>query len=400
MNHDVVIVSGIRTPFGKFGGTLKDFSTIELSSVVMNSVLKKAGISRQTVQEVNWGVCSQAEADEVLAPIIARQALLKAGLPDTTISMTIDQACCSGMAAVKHSFLSVRRGDVTASLGGGAEVMSRTPMVIRPLRWGNRLGDVVIRDPAYGLRYFDYNLVTLDAAEVALEYGISRAEQDEWAYRSQQKWLKAYKEKKFEDEIVPITTLQDNRVFAVDEFPRPDTTIEKLASLPTVFGSPSITAGNAPGLNDGAAVLLLMNRSEVEKRHLKSLATIICTASAATTPRHIASVPALAIKKALSQSKLSIDDMKLIEINEAFAAVPLVSSLILGGENRERILQIRERLNVNGGAIAIGHPVGASGARILLTLIHELRRRGGGYGVASICGGLAQAEAIIVKVDD
>ncbi|WLR52601.1 thiolase family protein [Bacillus tianshenii] len=401
MTKTAVLTGGIRTPFGKFGGFFKDFSTVELSSIVMKELLKRSEGLSDKISNVNWGVCTQAEAEEVVAPVIARQALLKAGLPPETNSMTIDKACCSGMSAVSQSAHTIMRGDAAISIAGGAEVMSRTPMMIRPLRWGNRLGDVNIRDPLNGIRYMDYNLVSIDAADVALEYGVSREEQDKWAYRSQQRWKQANEGGKFSDEVMEITkTDRKNNVYTCkeDEFPRPETTYEKLASLKTVLGSSTVTPGNAPGLNDGAVGLMLMDAETAKQNNQPILAEIISTASVATNPRDIATVPALAIQKALEKADLTVDDLSLFEINEAFAAVPLVSTILLGEKNKEKIEEIRSKTNVNGGSIAMGHPVGASGARILLTLIHELRRNGGGYGAASICGGLAQGEAIIIKV--
>ncbi|MDP5275624.1 thiolase family protein [Chengkuizengella axinellae] len=398
----VKVISGVRSPFGKFGGSLKDFSTISLSALVMNEVVRRSQIPTSEVEEVNWGVCTQSEAREVLAPVIARQALLKAGLPDNTVSMTIDKACCSGLASISESAKSIQLGEVHTSIAGGAEVMSRTPMVIRNLRWGSRLGDVVIRDPAYEIKYYDYNLVSIDASDVALEYGVTREEQDIWAYESHQKWRTANQANKFDDELMSVTIPKKREadiLFQTDEFPRPTTTVEKLSQLPTVLGSKTITAGNAPGLNDGAVSVMLMSEQKAQRLGKKPIAEIISTASVADDPRMMATVPGLAIKKALTKADLNIKDLDFIEINEAFAAVPLVSALILTEGDRNQAKQLHNRMNVNGGAVAIGHPVGASGARILLTLIHELKRRGGGYGAASICGGLAQGEAMIVKVD-
>ncbi|MBM7648679.1 acetyl-CoA C-acetyltransferase [Bacillus ectoiniformans] len=395
-----VIVSGKRSAFGKFGGSLKELSTVELSGKVMKAAADELPLPAEAVQEVNWGVCTQAESKEVVAPIIARQSLLKAGFSPQTISATIDQACCSGMAAIKQSYYSIERGEVDVSLAGGAEVMSRTPIVVPSLRWGNKMGDVTLNDPVYGLRYHDFNLVSVDASEVAMDYGVDRKQQDEFALDSQQKWKKAQEAGQFEEQIHPITisSKRGEQVFRVDESPR-DTTLEKLSNLPTVFNAPTITAGNAPGLSDGAAALTLMSESAAANHGIKPQAKIITVASVADDPRNIATVPGQAILKALKQANLTVDDLDLIEINEAFAAVPLVSSLVLTDGDRARAAELHKRLNVNGGAIALGHPVGASGARIVLSLIHALKQRGGGYGAASICGGLAQGEAIIVHVE-
>ncbi|ADC50734.1 acetyl-CoA acetyltransferase [Alkalihalophilus pseudofirmus OF4] len=398
---ECVIVAGKRSAFGKFGGSLKDFSTVQLSQELMKGVLLNLAIAPEEVQEVNWGVCTQAEAKEVIAPIIARQALLKAGLSPQTISQTIDQACCSGLAALKQSYYSIKRAESEVVLAGGAEVMSRTPMVVPALRWGNRMGHMTIHDPAYGIRYHDFNLVSQDAAEVALEYGIDRNEQDEFAYMSQLNWERANSLGKFKAEIYPLVIEGSKKevIFDMDEAPRPGTTLQKLASLPTVFDSPTITAGNAPGLSDGACSMVLMKRDTAMEKGITPLAEVMGVASVADDPRNIATVPGRAIQKVLKEANLSIDTVKVIEINEAFAAVPLVSSLVIAEGDKEKAMKIREKMNVNGGAIALGHPVGASGARIVLTLMNELKRQGGGYGVASICGGLAQGEAILIKVD-
>jgi acetyl-CoA C-acetyltransferase len=241
----------------------------------------------------------------------------------------------------------------------------------------------------------------VDAGEVALQHGISREEQDRWALQSQQRYEAARQAGKLAEEIVPITVpgpKGERLQLAADEFPRPDTTLEKLARLPTVYGSPTVTAGNAPGLDAGAAGLVLTRRSVAQQLQLEPLGTLTAVVSTAEPPRQIASVPAAAITKGLQAAGWALSDLALIEINEAFAAMPLVSTKILAGGDEKSLQHLRERTNVNGGAIAIGHPVGASGARILLTLLLELRRRGGGRGAAAICGGLAQGDCAMVEV--
>jgi acetyl-CoA C-acetyltransferase len=242
----------------------------------------------------------------------------------------------------------------------------------------------------------------VDAGEVAVEHGVTRQEQDEWALRSHQRYGEAFSMNKFSDEMIPVEITAKGappRMMVQDEQYRPDVTLEKLAKLPTIYGSPTVTAGNAPGLNDGAAALLIMSKERAEALGLKPLATIVDMANAATAPRLIAEVPAYAIRKVLARTGLTLDQMDLIEINEAFAAVPLVSSKILGEGDPGRVAALRNKLNVNGGAVAVGHANTASGARLMMTLIYELRRCGGGYGVAAICGGLAQGDAAVVKVE-
>jgi acetyl-CoA C-acetyltransferase len=282
--------------------------------------------------------------------------------------------------------------------------MSRTPHLAPGARWGTKLGHIRLFDPLFELGYKSkgFNPVSVDAGEVALEYGVTREMQDEWGLGSQQRYAKAYSEGKFKigEELVPVVIPQrkgDPIVIGKDESPRM-TSLEALANLKTIYGSPTVTPGNAPPMNAGASAILVMTREKAEEKRLKPLATIMTATCLAMAPRYIASTPALTIQKALNMVNMTIDDMDLIEINEAFAAMPLVSTKILANGDEKKWKELREKTNVNGGAIAIGHPVGASGARIAMTLAYELRRRGGGYGVAAICGGLAQGEAIILKV--
>jgi acetyl-CoA C-acetyltransferase len=259
-------------------------------------------------------------------------------------------------------------------------------------------------DGLFGLGYKGFNPVSVDAGEVALEYGITREDQDRWAYQSQMKYAKAFGEGKFKigEELVKVEIplkKGPSIILEKDEFPKPDTTLEKLQKLPLVYGSPTVTAGNAPGLDTGASAILIMSEKKAKEKGLKPLAKILSMVATATTPRLIAAIPGFTIQKALEKAQVTLDQIDLIEINEAFAAMPLVSAKILADGNSEKMQTILGKTNVNGGAIAIGHPVGASGARILMTLIYELRRRGGGIGVASICGGLAQGDGAIVKVE-
>lgn len=287
----------------------------------------------------------------------------------------------------------------------GAENMSRTPQIAPPeIRWGQRMGPIVFRDCLSPIGHPGYPPESVNAGKAALEYGIGREEQDEWAYRSQMRYQEAKKAGKFKigEELVSVEIPQKKGpplIFAEDTFPKPDTTLEKLARLKTIYDSPTVTPGNAPGLDTGASALLIASEEKSKEFGLKPLAKIVGTASVCTDPTMIAINPGLAIKKVLSKKGMTADEIDLFEINEAFAAVPLVSSKILGDMEASKTERIREKLNVNGGAIAIGHPVGASGARLIMTLTYELRRRGGGYGVASICGGLSQGDAVLVKVE-
>lgn len=401
--NDVVVVSAVRTPFGKFGGTLKDIPSIELGAMVIREVLQRVNVKGEEVDETYYGTAVTAEV-ALETDVPARQATLRAGMPSDSISLTLDRACCSSLAAVRLGFRAIKAGEINVALGVGADNMSRTPYVAPDIRWGKGLGNIQLLDGLFALGYPGFNPVSVDAGEVALEHGVTREDQDHWAYESQMKYAKAFTEGKFKvgEELMKVEISKKKGppiIFEGDEFPKPDTTLEKLSRLPLVYGSPTVTAGNAPGLDSGAAAILIMSEEKAKGKGLKPLAKIISMIATATTPRLIAAIPGLTIQKVLEKSKISLDQIDLIEINEAFAAMPLVSAKILADGDPEKMKSLLEKTNVNGGAIAIGHPVGASGARILMTLIYELRRRGGGIGVASICGGLAQGDGAIVQVD-
>jgi len=402
--NSVVIVSAVRTPFGKFGGTLKNIASIDLGAMVIREVLRRVKVKGEEVEEVYYGTAVPAEVG-LETDVPARQATLKAGMPSESISVTVDRACCSSLAAVRFGYRAIKTGEIEIALGAGAENMSRTPLVLPPgVRWGSRLGSVELWDCLYGLGYKGFNPVSVDAGEVALEYGITREDQDRWAYQSQMKYAKAFSEGKFNigEELMKVEIPQGKSppiIFERDEFPKPDTTLEKLSKLPLVYGSPTVTAGNAPGLDTGASAILMMSERRAKDKGLRPLAKILCMVATATAPRLIAAIPGFTIQKALEKAQTTLDQIDLIEINEAFAAMPLVSAKILADGDPERMEALLRKTNVNGGAIAIGHPVGASGARILMTLIYELRRRGGGKGVASICGGLAQGDGVVVDVE-
>lgn len=399
----VYIVEAVRTPYGKFGGTLKDIQPSDLASKVIKELVSRSGIPSETVDEVHLGCCIHCEEKDP-SPVIARQALIKAGLPVNTVSSTVDRACCSSTGAINIGMMSIQLRKADIVIAGGVEVMSRVPHMNRNIRWNNKkLSDFTLRDPLYNIGYKDYEAVAVDAGNVALEFGVSREDQDLWAYTTQQRYENARKQGKIKEEIMPIEIIDkkgNKTIFQEDECPRPQTTMEALAKLPIVYGSPTVTAGNAPGLNDGAAAVMLMSESKVKELNITPLAEIISIACTADKPNYIASVPATVINKVLKGQNLTIDNIKLIEINEAFAAMPLVSSKILGDFNEEKVQELRNKINVNGGAIACGHPTGSSGARIIMTLLYELRRIGGGYGVASICGGLAQGDAVLIKVPE
>jgi len=400
----VVIVSAARTPFGSFKGSLKNFSAYELGAIVIQEVIQRAGLEKHQVNEVYMGCAIHGENEDFISPCVARQALIKAGLPPETISLTLDKACCSSIVAIQLAFRKIKGDPSLCALAAGAECFSRVPFIVNPqlrIGTGNKLSHITIRDPLIRMGYKDFKPVAVDAGEVAVQYGVTREDQDRWALLSQQRYQEAERLGRFRDEILAVRVQNEKGneiVFDKDEFPKPYTTLEKLSNLPTVYGSPTVTAGNAPGLNDGASAVLLMSEEKAKALGLKPLAEIVAVESIADKPGNITIVPATLIKKLLTKMKMTLKEIDLIEVNEAFAAMPTTCCKILAEGDPGEEMVLREKTNVNGGAVAIGHPLGASGARLVMTLMYELRRRGGGHGIASICGGLAQGEGVLIKV--
>ncbi|HEY50035.1 MAG TPA: thiolase family protein [Dehalococcoidia bacterium] len=402
-DNDVVIVSAVRTPFGRYGGSLRDFDYYDLGAIPMREVLDRVKLSPDMVGEVFWGVGDTSPCKDPYTPVAARQSLIKAGLPHETPSISFDMACVSAMHAVKLANMTIILGEIDAAIAGGATSFSQEPLIVRGLRFsGYRLGDVKMEDPLLALGYKDFNPVAVDADNVALEYGIDRQEQDEWAFRSHQNYGNAWNAGKFKDEIMPLEIPQpkgEPKVLDIDEQYRPDTSLERLASLKTVYNTRAITAGNAPGMNDGATAILVMTRRKAEELGLEPLATVVAQVSIAINASRMPEGPGYAMQKVLKKADLTLDDMAVMEINEAFACVPLVSTKLVAEGDDKKLKEIRDRMNINGSAIAIGHPNTASGARLIMNLMYELRRRGGGYALGAICGGLAQADATIIKVE-
>lgn len=401
--NDIVMVSAVRTPFGRYGGSLKDFDYFDLGAIPMREVLKRVNLEPKVVEEVFWGVGDTSVCKDVYTPVAARQTLLRAGLPAETPSISLDKACVSAMSAVKLGAMAIRLGEIEVAMGGGATSFSQEPLIVRGLRFGGfRIGDVKMEDPLFQLGYKDYNPVSVDTDNVAAEYGISRMEQDEWALRSHQNYGKAWKEGKFKDEIIPLEIPQKGKeplILDIDEQYREDTTLERLSKLKPIYGCKAVTAGNAPGLNDGATAILFMTRKKAEELHLESIGSIVAMTSIAIHPNRMPEGPGMAIQRVLDLAGIRLDQIDVIEINEAFAAVPLVSIEVLCHRDKVLAKAVQKKTNINGSAIAIGHPNTASGARIMMTLAYELRRRGGGYAVGAICGGLAQADACIIKFE-
>jgi acetyl-CoA C-acetyltransferase len=404
-NSDVVIVSALRTPFGRYCGSLTNIDYFDLGAIPIREVLKRVNVAPNTVGEVFWGVGDTSVCKDVYTPVAARQTLIKAGLPHETASISFDMACVSAMHAVKLAAMEMKAGEIDCAIAGGATSFSREPLIVRNLRTnGFRIGDVKMEDPLFALGYKDFNPVSVDSDIIALQHGVERAEQDEWACRSHIKYGEAWKAGKYKEEIFPLSIPQekgDPKILDIDEQYRPTTTLEGLAKLKTVYNTKTITAGNAPGLNDGASAILLMTRQKATEMGLKPLATIVTSVHFAMNASRMPEAPGYGMLMALKKAGLTLDDMAVMEINEAFACVPLVSLRILAGGDNEKakIQQLKEKTNINGSAIAIGHPNTASGARIVMNLMYELRRRGGGYAIGSLCGGLAQSETCIIKVD-
>lgn len=403
MPGEVAVVSAVRSPFGRFGGTLRDFSLPELGGKVYAEAIRRAGVDPADVEEVATGV-NLPGADRS----IARQVLIAAGIPTSRVAYTVDRACCSSMAAISMASRSIRLGDTRVAAAGGTENMSKVPYFLTAQRWGHSLGDVVLTDQLVIACPMTGRPRAQQVGEEAVEFGITREQQDAWALRSHQNYLRAQEAGKFAEEVMLISVPQPRGepvLFAQDESVRPGTTLEKLAALKTVYGSPTVTAGNAPGLNTGASAMVLMAPEEAERRGVRPLATLVGWAMASGHPDKLASIPAESARLVLERTGLTVDDVDVIEINEAFAAVPLVSTLVLAGGDQERAEALREKTNVNGGAVAIGHPTGATGARLVMTMIYELRRRAEAengrpyYGLATLCGGIGEAEAMLVRVD-
>jgi len=396
--REVVIVSAARTPFGKFGGLLKDFTAVDLGTQAVSASLKRIDLDPAAVDELYLGVAVLAGT----ASVAARQILFTSGLPPHTPSLTIDRACCSSMTCVGLGLRNIRSGEIHTAVAGGMEAMSQTPLIARGVRWGVRLGGVMLEEPLF-LRNPILNIpLAVGAAEVALEHGVNREEQDRWALRSHQRYFSALEAGKLADEIQPVEISSEKgstRSLNRDESPRSDTTIEKLRALPTVYGSKTVTAGNAPGLNDGASALVLMSKERQKELGIVPLAKILTYVNIAGDPLASPYLPAHAILKALERAGRKLSDLKRLEINEAFAATALVSTKVLSSDSEKVLEELRSITNVNGGAVAMGHPTGASGGRIAMTLVYELRRAGGGLGAAAICGGYGQSDAIVVEVD-
>lgn len=401
---DVVIVGYARTPFDKFGGVCREIPSAQLAEWTIRELLKRTGLGAEVIDDVNLGMTILLEAG-TQTDVIARQALLRAGLRPETLSTTLDRACCSATTALQQSWKNLMLGEAEISIAIGVDNMSRVPLYLPPkARWeGTRMGHMQVTDMLNELQIPGFGIVAVDAGEVAVEYGVTREMQDEWAARSHRLYLEALANGYIDDELFPLEIPQGKNkppiIFAADAGPRPGTSVEALSQLRTVYGSPTVTGGNAPGLSTGASGVVVTTRKKAAELGLEVFATVVKVQSIALKDRYIAVAPAVAIKTALEATGLTLEDIKCIEINEAFAAMPLVSTKILGEDDKVKIQKLRDITNMDGGAVALGHPVGASGLRITMHAMNILRRQGGGYAIAAICGGLAQGDAVVLKVD-
>ncbi|HZO34651.1 MAG TPA: acetyl-CoA C-acetyltransferase [Gaiellaceae bacterium] len=379
-----VIVSALRTPFGKLGGGLAPYEATELGAIVIRAALERIGVEPHEPDYAIMGQVLQAGAGQ--AP--ARQAAVAAGLPIETPADTINKVCASSIRAIEIADAMIRAGEVDVVVTGGMESMSNAPYLLKRARFGYRLGDGELIDSAVfdGLTStFDGLHMVQQNSKVSRELGISRERQDAWAARSHARAAAAQAAGRFDDEIVPVGDV------TADEAVRPETTEEKLATLKPVFDPEgTTTAGNAPGLNDGASCVVVCSEEWAKRRGLEPLATILSQGYVADDFAYLARTPANAGAIALRKAGKTIDDVERVEINEAFASVASNSTALLGADEDD--------VNVNGGAVALGHPIGASGGRIVATMVHELRRNGGGLGLAAICSGGGQGDALLVEV--
>ncbi|SCC28932.1 acetyl-CoA C-acetyltransferase [Gilliamella bombicola] len=389
---EVVIVSAVRTPIGSFGGVFKNVSAVDLGATALKEAMDRISLNPSEVDEVILGNVLQAG----LGQNVARQIAIKGGVPDNVSSFTVNKVCGSGLKTVQLAAQAIASGEADVVIAGGAESMSLSPYVMPNVRFGLKMGnaqmvDTMIND---GLTdAFNHYHMGITAENVAEQYNITRTAQDELAFASQQKAATALQSQRFKDEIVPVSIPNkkgEPTVIDTDEYPKPNTTLDKLSALRPAFKKDgTVTAGNASGINDGAAILILMSREKAEKLGLEPLATITSSASAGVAPDVMGIGPIPATQKALQKAGLTVDDIDLFEANEAFAAQALAvcNTLKLPAE----------KVNVNGGAIALGHPIGASGARILISLIYEMKKRNVKNGLATLCIGGGQGIAMVVS---
>jgi 3-oxoadipyl-CoA thiolase len=384
-----VVVSAVRTPIGRYGGALSGVRPDDLAAHAIAAAVERSGIEPETIDDAFVGCANQAGEDN---RNVARMAVLLSGLPDTVAAITVNRLCASGLAAVVSACHAVIAGDADVVVAGGVESMSRAPLVTAKPEAAFPRGDRTMWDTTLGWRFPNPRLEELFPLEsmgetgenVAERWGVTREEQDAFALRSQERWAAAHEAGRFADELVPVGDV------AVDEHPRPGTSAERLATLQPAFrGAGTVTAGNASGINDGAAALVIASEERAQELGVEPLGAFVGSAVAGVDPRVMGIGPIPAVRKLLARTGLDPVDLDLVELNEAFASQSLVVIRELGLDE--------ERVNVNGGAIALGHPLGMSGARLVVSLLHELRRRGGRHGLATLCVGVGQGQAALFE---
>ena len=390
--NEPVIVSAVRTPIGDFGGSLRSVLHEQLAVTVLKAVCERVDFPKEILEDVYWGTVMVRSDENGLA----RGAVLKAGIPEYVSAVQVNRACCSSMEAIRIAAMGVRLGDGKAFIAGGGESMSNVSYSIKNARWGLRMRHQELSDGIWdGL--FDHHaglIMGMTAENVAEKYGISREDQDEFSYTSQMRAKKALETGRFKDEIVPVVIPgkrgKPDVVVDTDEHPRPNTTMEMLRSLPPAFKEDgTVTAGNSSGLNDGASAVLVVSKEVADEHEMKRQWRVVGSAAVGVDPRYMGIGPIYAIRKLLKQTGLSLDDMELFEINEAFAAPSVAVERELGLN--------RDIVNVNGSGIALGHPIGNTGCRLVVSLIHEMEKRDLHRGMASLCGGSGSGQAIIIE---
>ena len=394
MSRKVVLVGACRTPIGTFGGQLKDTRAVDLGALVMQEAIKRAGISAGQIEEVIFGCVLQAAQGQN----VSRQAAVKAGIPESVPAFTINKVCGSGLRSVSLAAQIIKAGDADIIMAGGMENMSMAPFALEKARYGYRMNngtlvDTMIKDGLWDA-FNDYHM-GITAENVAEKYGITREEQDALGLRSQELAAKAIAEGRFKDEIVPVVipTKKGDIVFDTDEHPRA-TSMEKLSQLKPAFKKDgTVTAGNASGINDGAGAVIVMSKEKADELGIKPMARVVSYASAGVDPKIMGIGPVPASRKALEKAGLTVEDIDLVEANEAFAAQAIAVAREMGWD------KAMEKVNVNGGAIALGHPIGASGTRILVSLLYEMQKRDSKTGLATLCIGGGQGTALIVARD-
>ena len=390
--RDPVIISAVRTPIGAFGGGLRDVLNVDLATTVMDEVCKRSAFPKEELDDVYWGVV-MVRSDE---NGMARTAVLKAGIPDYVSAVQVNRACCSSMEAIRIASIAIRQGEAKAIIAGGSESMSNVSYSIKNARWGMRLQHRELTDGVWdGLTDPHTGLIMgMTAENVAEKYNISREDQDRFAYRSQMRAKKAVEDGRFKDEIVPIKVPGEKKgqlkIVDVDEHPRPETTLDKLGKLSPAFKKDgTVTPGNSSGINDGASAVLVTSSELADRLHMKRKWRVVGSAAVGVDPRIMGIGPIPAIKKLVKQTGYDLKDIELFEINEAFAAPSIAVERELGLNP--------EIVNVNGGGIALGHPIGNTGCRIVVSLIHEMEKRGLRLGLAALCGGSGHGQAILIE---